>query len=155
MFTVAVTRLADLGKPRDQQRTNWHRVHAWGKLGETSAAYLRKGDGVVIIGELISESSPVMENGQQLEIGGVKQYNRYNHIQASVVQFGQRPAKNQTPEQMGRTVDALRESITAMADGMGGGESVSAGGPLANSEPRGIDISAEPFPLEAASAPAV
>jgi single-strand DNA-binding protein len=56
-FRVATTdRWRDKGSGEMQERTEWHRVVAWGRLGEICGQYLRKGKQVYIEGRLQTRS---------------------------------------------------------------------------------------------------
>jgi single-strand DNA-binding protein len=77
-----------------KERTEWHRITAWGKLGEICGEYLSKGRQVYVEGRLQTSSYDDKE--------GVKRYS--TEIVASDVQFlgskesgGGRPAGGGTP----------------------------------------------------------
>lgn len=107
---VAVTRLGDLGKPRDQQRTNFIPVVLWGALAQRSAQHLDTGTEVTVTGEMIAES-------QKLEDG---KYRDYIHIQANSVQFGRRSAKNSTPAgDVTSQLAAMQARLDAITAGAG------------------------------------
>jgi single-strand DNA-binding protein len=48
-----------------QERTEWHNIEAWGKLGEICGQYLRKGRLVYIEGSIRTESWDDKESGQK------------------------------------------------------------------------------------------
>ena len=48
-----------------QERTEWHNIVAWGKLGEICGQYLRKGKLVFIEGSLRTDSWDDKESGQK------------------------------------------------------------------------------------------
>jgi single-strand DNA-binding protein len=48
-----------------QERTEWHNIEAWGKLGEICGQYLRKGKLVYIEGSIRTESWDDKESGQK------------------------------------------------------------------------------------------
>ena len=48
-----------------QERTEWHNIVAWGKLGEICGQYLRKGKLVYIDGSIRTESWDDKESGQK------------------------------------------------------------------------------------------
>ncbi|HXG58284.1 MAG TPA: single-stranded DNA-binding protein [Thermoanaerobaculia bacterium] len=48
-----------------QERTEWHNIVAWGKLGEICGQYLRKGKLVYIEGSLRTDSWDDKETGQK------------------------------------------------------------------------------------------
>ena len=48
-----------------QERTEWHNIEAWGKLGEICGQYLRKGKLVYIEGSIRTESWDDKETGQK------------------------------------------------------------------------------------------
>ena len=48
-----------------QERTEWHNIVAWGKLGEICGQYLRKGKLVYIEGSIRTESWDDKESGQK------------------------------------------------------------------------------------------
>ena len=51
-FTVAVSRTARPPEGEAREETEWFRVEAWDRLGETCAEYLKKGSKVYIEGRL-------------------------------------------------------------------------------------------------------
>jgi single-strand DNA-binding protein len=56
-FRVATTdRWRDKGSGEMQERTEWHRIVAWSRLGEICGQYLRKGKQVYIEGRLQTRS---------------------------------------------------------------------------------------------------
>lgn len=109
---VAVTRLGDLSRPREQRRTNFIPVVCWGDLGKRCAQYLDKGTEVTCAGEFIAES-------QVIENTNPKEYREFIHLQANTVQFGRRSAKNATPDQLIAEAKALQIRIDAAAAGEG------------------------------------
>lgn len=46
-----------------QERTEWHRVSVWGKRGEALSKFLRKGDRVLVTGEL--QTQTYEKNGEK------------------------------------------------------------------------------------------
>ncbi|MBM3307262.1 MAG: single-stranded DNA-binding protein [Candidatus Eisenbacteria bacterium] len=48
-----------------QERTEWHRIVAWGKLGEICSQYLRKGRQVYIEGRITTRSWEDKQGGQR------------------------------------------------------------------------------------------
>ncbi len=55
-FTMATTKNWTNKQGEKQQRTEWHRIVAWNKLGEICGEYLSKGKQVYIEGELRTRS---------------------------------------------------------------------------------------------------
>lgn len=55
-FSVATSEKWTDQQGEKQERTEWHRVQAWGKLGEICAQYLKKGSLVFIEGKLRTRS---------------------------------------------------------------------------------------------------
>ena len=51
-FSVAVNRVYNTAEGERREETEWFRVSAWGKLGETCSQYLRKGSKVYVEGRL-------------------------------------------------------------------------------------------------------
>ena len=51
-FTVATTKRWRDKKGAQQERTEWHRIVAWGPLGETCAEHLKTGSEVLVEGEI-------------------------------------------------------------------------------------------------------
>lgn len=49
-----------------QERTEWHNIKAWGKLGEICGQYLRKGSLVYIEGAIQTESWEDKETGKKV-----------------------------------------------------------------------------------------
>ena len=137
---VAVTRIGDLGRQREERRTNFIPVVCWGELAKRVAQYLDKGTEVTCGGEFIAESTPKLDgNGAQIVINGVKQYNEYVHLQAGTVQFGRRSNKNATPDQLIAEAKALQTRIDAAAAGAG--------------QPTGTDAGATPTPAAGGTNP--
>ncbi len=80
-----------------QERTEWHRISAWGKMGENCAQYLDKGRQVYVEGRLQTRSWDDKNTGEK----------RYaTDIVATNVQFlgGQAGQAGQTGSYEGRTV---------------------------------------------------
>ncbi len=64
-FTVATDeKFTDRAGER-QERTEWHNIVAWGKLGEICGQYLRKGKLVYIEGSIRTDSWDDKESGQK------------------------------------------------------------------------------------------
>ena len=64
-FTLATDeKFTDRGGEK-QERTEWHNVVAWGKLGEICGQYLRKGKLVYIEGSIRTDSWDDKESGQK------------------------------------------------------------------------------------------
>jgi single-stranded DNA-binding protein len=118
---VAVTRLSDLGRKREERRTNFVPVVCWGPLAQRCAEYLDKGTEVTIGGELIAESRAI-EGTNPVE------YREFIHLQANTVQFGRRSQKNATPEQLLAEAKALQSRIDSAASGSQPAEAAIAGG---------------------------
>lgn len=118
---VAVTRLGDLGKPREERRTNFCPVVSWGALAQRCAQHLDTGTEVTVVGELIAESQVITDaQGQPvLDANGKKQYREFIHIQANSVQFGRRSMKNASQGDLASQVAALQARMDAAAGGHG------------------------------------
>ncbi len=117
---VAVTRLGDLGAKREDQRTNFVPVVAWGGLAQRIAQYLDKGGEVLVSGELIAESKVKTDAaGAPIVINGKTQYDEYIHVQATSVQFGRKSLKNQSPADIATQLASLQLRIDAMTSGEG------------------------------------
>jgi hypothetical protein len=117
---VAVTRLGDLGAKRDDQRTNYVPVVAWGGLAQRIAQYLDKGTEVLVSGELIAESKVKLDAaGAPIVIDGKTQYDEFIHVQATSCQFGRKSMKNQSPADITAQLAALQGRIDAMTSGEG------------------------------------
>lgn len=64
-FTIATDeKFTDRGGEK-QERTEWHNIVAWGKLGEICGQYLRKGKLVYIEGSIRTDSWDDKESGQK------------------------------------------------------------------------------------------
>jgi single-strand DNA-binding protein len=64
-FTIATDeRFTDKAGER-QERTEWHNITAWGKLGEICGQYLKKGKLVYIEGSIRTDSWDDKESGQK------------------------------------------------------------------------------------------
>lgn len=64
-FTVATDEKFTDKQGERQERTEWHNVVAWGKLGEICGQYLRKGKLVYIEGSIRTDSWDDKESGQK------------------------------------------------------------------------------------------
>lgn len=64
-FTVATDEKFNDREGNRQERTEWHNVVAWGKLGEICGQYLRKGKLVYIEGSIRTDSWDDKESGQK------------------------------------------------------------------------------------------
>jgi len=64
-FTVATDEKYTDRDGNRQERTEWHNIAAWGKLGEICGQYLRKGKLVYIEGSIRTDSWDDKESGQK------------------------------------------------------------------------------------------
>lgn len=64
-FTVATDERFTDKSGEKQERTEWHNITAWGKLGEICGQYLRKGKLVYIEGSIRTDSWDDKETGQK------------------------------------------------------------------------------------------
>ncbi|HUR80950.1 MAG TPA: single-stranded DNA-binding protein [Thermoanaerobaculia bacterium] len=64
-FTVATDEKFTDREGNKQERTEWHNIVAWGKLGEICGQYLRKGKLVYIEGSIRTDSWDDKESGQK------------------------------------------------------------------------------------------
>jgi single-strand DNA-binding protein len=64
-FTVATDERFTDRNGEKQERTEWHNIVAWGKLGEICGQYLRKGKLVYIEGSIRTDSWDDKESGQK------------------------------------------------------------------------------------------
>jgi single-strand DNA-binding protein len=64
-FTVATDERFTDKSGEKQERTEWHNIVAWGKLGEICGQYLRKGKLVYIEGSIRTDSWDDKESGQK------------------------------------------------------------------------------------------
>lgn len=64
-FTVATDEKFSDREGNRQERTEWHNIVAWGKLGEICGQYLRKGKLVYIEGSIRTDSWDDKESGQK------------------------------------------------------------------------------------------
>ena len=64
-FTVATDEKYNDRDGNRQERTEWHNIAAWGKLGEICGQYLRKGKLVYIEGSIRTDSWDDKESGQK------------------------------------------------------------------------------------------
>ncbi|HEX3582930.1 MAG TPA: single-stranded DNA-binding protein [Thermoanaerobaculia bacterium] len=64
-FTVATDERYTDKAGEKQERTEWHNIAAWGKLGEICGQYLRKGKLVYIEGSIRTDSWDDKESGQK------------------------------------------------------------------------------------------
>ncbi len=64
-FTVATDEKFTDRNGEKQERTEWHNIAAWGKLGEICGQYLKKGKLVYIEGSIRTESWDDKESGQK------------------------------------------------------------------------------------------
>jgi single-strand DNA-binding protein len=64
-FTIATDERFTDRNGEKQERTEWHNIVAWGKLGEICGQYLRKGKLVYIEGSIRTDSWDDKESGQK------------------------------------------------------------------------------------------
>ena len=64
-FTVATDERFTDKSGEKQERTEWHNITAWGKLGEICGQYLKKGKLVYIEGSIRTDSWEDKESGQK------------------------------------------------------------------------------------------
>lgn len=64
-FTVATDERFTDRAGEKQERTEWHNITAWGKLGEICGQYLKKGKLVYIEGSIRTDSWDDKESGQK------------------------------------------------------------------------------------------
>lgn len=64
-FTIATDERFTDKQGEKQERTEWHNIVAWGKLGEICGQYLRKGKLVFIEGSIRTDSWEDKESGQK------------------------------------------------------------------------------------------
>ena len=64
-FTIATDERFTDKNGEKQERTEWHNITAWGKLGEICGQYLRKGKLVYIEGRIHTDSWDDKESGQK------------------------------------------------------------------------------------------
>ena len=64
-FTMATDERFTDKSGEKQQRTEWHNIVAWGKLGEICGQYLRKGKLVYVEGRIQTDSWDDKETGQK------------------------------------------------------------------------------------------
>ncbi|MFL6248592.1 MAG: single-stranded DNA-binding protein [Thermoanaerobaculia bacterium] len=64
-FTVATDERFTDKSGEKQERTEWHNITAWGKLGEICGQYLKKGKLVYIEGSIRTDSWDDKESGQK------------------------------------------------------------------------------------------
>jgi single-strand DNA-binding protein len=64
-FTVATDEKFTDKSGEKQERTEWHNIVAWGKLGEICGQYLKKGKLVYIEGSIRTDSWDDKESGQK------------------------------------------------------------------------------------------
>ena len=81
---MAITRIGDRGKPREQQRTNYIGIVAWGEAAKRHAQYLQKGTEVSVEGELIWESEKQADGS----------FRQFIAVQAHDIQYGRKSQKN-------------------------------------------------------------
>jgi single-stranded DNA-binding protein len=150
---VAVTRLGDLGAKRDDQRTNFVPVVAWGGLAQRIAQYLDKGTEVYVEGELIAESKPKLDAaGNAIVIDGKTQYDEYIHVQARSCQFGRKSMKNQSPADIAAQLASLQTRIDSMTTGEGAPTETPASTPATPAAESAPAEGANPFEDGAATA---
>ena len=66
-FTLATDERFTDRNGEKQERTEWHNIVAWGKLGEICGQYLKKGKLVYIEGSIRTDSWDDKESGQKRE----------------------------------------------------------------------------------------
>jgi single-strand DNA-binding protein len=88
-----------------QVHTEWHRVVIWGKLAETCAAHLRKGQQVMLTGRLRTR--------QWTDKEGATRYT--TEVHANQVQFLQRPKAKISTETVESMVESVEEKVAQEA----------------------------------------
>lgn len=113
-FRVAVTHPADLGRPRDERRTDFIPVTCWGRLAQVCAEHLAKGTEVFIQGRYRCTSQAIADTNPV-------QYREFHGLEAIIVQFGRRSMKNQAAQAgSGNAASALEERVAAAGAGTPG-----------------------------------
>lgn len=64
-FSIAVNRVFKDSSGNKQEKVSFFDCSAWGKLGETIAQYVKKGDGILVSGRLDQRSWDDKETGQK------------------------------------------------------------------------------------------
>ena len=96
-FTLAVTRRWK-SAGENKEATDWFNVEAWGRLGEISQQYLKKGSLVYIEGRL--------QTDRYEDKGGETKY--FTKVVASIMQFLDRKPAEEPVEEMG-TAEEMAE----------------------------------------------
>lgn len=71
-FSMATSKRYTDGAGNKQTKTEWHNIVVWGKQGESSGKYLKKGSLVYIEGEIEYRSWDDRESGQKKNITEIK-----------------------------------------------------------------------------------
>lgn len=101
-FSVATTERWKDKSGEQQERTEWHRVSVWGKLGEICAQYLQAGSHVYVEGKI--QSRIYEKDGKE---------GRSFEIIANEVKFvgGKKDGVDAAPKGKRRTADDIDEDI--------------------------------------------
>ena len=95
VFSLAVTRRWKTSG-QNKEATDWFNVEVWGKLGEVSQQYLKKGSLIFIEGRL--------QTDRYEDKGGETKY--FTKVVANVLQFLDRKPAEEPVEEMGVAEDA-------------------------------------------------
>lgn len=109
-FRCAVTRLMDRGAKRENQRTNWIPIVAWGEQAKRHAQYLDKGTEVTITGELIVETNRKEDGSFGPD---------FVNVQARDIQYGQSSLKNASVDTIQRRKASLEARLAEIHANMG------------------------------------
>lgn len=115
-FRIATTEQWKDQDGNPQERTEWHRIVAWGRLGEICGQYLRKGKQVYVEGRL--------QTRQYDDKEGVKRY--VTEIVCDRMQMLGRPGEGEAPGAGGGQRAAA--GATGGRGGYGGGQGGGGGG---------------------------
>ena len=96
-FSLAVTRRWKAGN-ESKEATDWFNVEAWGRIGEISQQYLKKGSLVYVEGRL--------QTDRYEDKGGETKY--FTKVVASIMQFLDRKPAEEPVEEMG-TAEEMAE----------------------------------------------
>lgn len=113
-FTVATSETFNNSSGEKQEKTEWHRVVAWGKLAEICGKYLRKGSQVYVEGKLQTRNWEDPKSGEkrystEILISEMQMLDSAPAGDRAPSAYAQQPRPQTTPSPTGTLPTAPRE----------------------------------------------
>lgn len=134
-FRLAITRLMDRGAKREDQRTSFIPIVAWGEQAKRHAQYLDVGTEICVSGELVVDSHK-QDDGS---------YKEFYNINARDIQYGQRSFKNASAEQIQTRISGLQGRMNDLLAGNASGAATPAATPAADAPTTTAPSTGNPF----------